>query len=73
MVAVSTTTTVSRLLAARRRAKLTQLQLAARAGVSVTTVSLAERFGALSSSVAAKLAPILGVEPEELLPEELLP
>lgn len=56
------------LRAARERARLTQLQLAARAGCSIQTISLAERSGYLTPAAAAKLAAALGVEVSELRP-----
>lgn len=53
--------------AARRRASLSQVALAAKAGVSVGTVSLAERGGMLSPTVADRLAAALGITVQEML------
>ena len=46
---------------ARERAGLSRAQLAVRAGVSFSTVSLAER-GLVTTTTAAKIAPVLGVD-----------
>jgi transcriptional regulator with XRE-family HTH domain len=56
------------LRAAREKARLTQLQLAARAGCSIQTISIAERTGHLTEPSAAKIAAVLGVQPEDLRP-----
>ena len=53
--------------AARQRAGLSQEQAASRAGTTRTTIYLAER-GLISEATAAKLAPVHGVKPSELLP-----
>jgi transcriptional regulator with XRE-family HTH domain len=56
-----------RVRAIRLAAGLSQFQLAARAGLSLQTVSLVERAGLLTGATAAKIAPVLGATPEELL------
>lgn len=53
--------------AARERAGLTREQAAVKAGLSVSTVYYAEK-GFVTEATAAKLAPILGVDPAELRP-----
>lgn len=58
--------TLPGLKAARRRAFLTQEQLAARAGLNVVTLFRAERGEPVSLTTAQKLATALGVEPHEL-------
>ncbi len=60
----------TRLQSARRRASLTQVQLAARAGIALSTLSLAERFGVLSKRTAEKIAAVLQVAVEDLLEPE---
>lgn len=57
----------TKLREARRHRGLTQLQLAATAGVSLTTLSLAERFGLSSEMTATKLARALGIAVEDLV------
>jgi transcriptional regulator with XRE-family HTH domain len=53
---------------ARRAAGLRQVDLASRAGVCVATVQTAERVGAyLSPATAARVAPVLGIDPAALL------
>lgn len=51
----------------REDANLTREQLAVKAGVGTTTVYLAERAGLISQNTAAKLAVVLGCDPEALL------
>jgi transcriptional regulator with XRE-family HTH domain len=60
-------TPVAPVRAARERAGMTQLQLAARAAISLSTLGVAERFGALSQRTAERLAPVLGCRVEDLL------
>lgn len=59
-----------RLRDARRRAVLTQEELAERAGVSVATISKLEQAGADGTAAIAtirRLAAALSVEPQELM------
>lgn len=58
----------SRILLARRRAGMTQAQLAVQAGLSIATVAHAERFGVVTERTAERLAAVLGVAPKELQP-----
>jgi transcriptional regulator with XRE-family HTH domain len=59
----------SALRVARVRAGLTQVQLAARAGLALATINTAERApGLLSDRTARLCAAVLGVTPEDLLP-----
>ncbi len=52
---------------ARKRAKLTQLQLAVRAGLDPSTIAQAERpHGVASFETKLKLAKVLGLEPMDL-------
>lgn len=53
---------------ARSRARLTQLQLAAKVGCSIQTISLAERTGYLTAGAAARIAAVLGIDANELRP-----
>jgi transcriptional regulator with XRE-family HTH domain len=57
----------ARLLALRRERLLSQLSLAARAGISMETLRLAEQFGSASPVTIAKLATALRVDARELL------
>jgi transcriptional regulator with XRE-family HTH domain len=57
----------TRLQRARRAAKLSQTALARRTGAHPQTISTAERSGAVSEALARRLAPALGVKPEDLL------
>ena len=59
----------ARLRAARDRAGLTQVALAARAGVSPTTVSHWEQgqLGIIDPDIAARLASALGLDPARIL------
>jgi DNA-binding XRE family transcriptional regulator len=59
---------VTRLAALRRRAKLTQFDLAHKAGVSLTTVVKAERGGTIERGMWALLALALGVHPDKIQP-----
>lgn len=54
-----------RLRDARKRARLTQLQLAMQAGVSLPLVYLAERGGVISDRTALRFATVLGAKPED--------
>lgn len=45
---------------------MSQVQLAAAAGLSLATLSLAERFGIVTDRSAERLAKVLGVPPEQL-------
>jgi len=54
--------------ALRESAGLTREQLAVKIGVSSSTLYLVERAGLISDATAAKLARVLGVKPQELLP-----
>jgi transcriptional regulator with XRE-family HTH domain len=58
----------SLILRARRRVRLTQAQLAVKAGLSIATVSLAERFGVVTDRTLERLAAALGVDAKELRP-----
>jgi len=53
--------------AAREATGLSREQAAVKAGISGTTLRIAERTGLISEATAAKLAPVLGVKPGELL------
>jgi len=53
---------------ALRRARKPQAVAAVEAGISPSTVSLAVRAGIVTVRTAERLAPVLGVAPEELLP-----
>jgi len=55
---------------ARLRRGWSQVELAARADISLGTVSLCERGGFLTHAMARRLAPVLGVQPSDLLPPE---
>jgi transcriptional regulator with XRE-family HTH domain len=63
----STSQAKTPLRVARRRANLTQLELASRARCCIQTISLAERTGHLTLPSAEKLARALGVNPSELM------
>ncbi len=52
--------------AARRRAGLSQVELANRAGLHPATISLLERGTHVSPETAARVAAALGVMPKEL-------
>ena len=54
--------------AAREAAGLSREALAARAGVSCSTLRIAERAGLVSELTAAKVAVVLGVEADALIP-----
>jgi transcriptional regulator with XRE-family HTH domain len=51
----------------REKANLTRLRLAAAAGVGLNTLWIAERTGFLSPAMAARVAAVLGVSPDELV------
>jgi DNA-binding XRE family transcriptional regulator len=54
--------------ALRERAGLLQVEAASRAGIGVATLNKAERWNfPLSPQTAAKLAPVLGCKPDDLL------
>jgi transcriptional regulator with XRE-family HTH domain len=53
---------------ARRRAGLSQFQLAVKAGLHPATISLLERGTRVSEQTATKVAEALGLQPEELRP-----
>jgi transcriptional regulator with XRE-family HTH domain len=57
-----------RVRAARLAAGLSQFHLAARVGLSLQTVGLVERGGIITKATAEKLAGVLGIAAEELLP-----
>jgi transcriptional regulator with XRE-family HTH domain len=59
--------------AARLERGLSQLQLAARAGLSLATTGVAERHGLLSEPVAVRLARVLGVPASALLSDQPSP
>ncbi len=61
--------TLTPLALARRRAGLTQVQLAAKVGCCPNTIALAER-GALSQAMARRCAAALGVPVESILAAE---
>jgi DNA-binding XRE family transcriptional regulator len=58
----------SPLAAARRAAGLTQVQLAARVGIHPQTLAVAER-GALSETLAARIAKALGCAVRDIAPQ----
>lgn len=58
-----------RLRAARRAARLSQVQLAARADLALQTIGLAERMGYVTRRTAERVAAVLGCDVEDLLPE----
>ncbi len=57
-----------RLMVARRRAGLTQIQLSVKAGISVNSVTTAERFSFATPRTLEKLAKALGVRVGDLVP-----
>ena len=65
-----TTKKPSRLATARHAAGLTQVQLAARVGVHPQTIATSER-GALSETLAARIARVLGCSARDILPPDL--
>ncbi len=55
-------------LRAYREGRGTRLHVAALAGINITTLAIAELGGPITRRTAEKLAPVLGVKVEDILP-----
>jgi transcriptional regulator with XRE-family HTH domain len=64
---VKTTPKLSPIAERRKALGINRETLAVRAGLSLSTIYLAERAGLVTDATAARLAPVLGCAPSDLL------
>jgi transcriptional regulator with XRE-family HTH domain len=60
---------VSKLRTLRAKRSLRILDLCIKTGVGMSTLAIADRGGPITERTARLLAPVLGVKPEDLMPE----